>query len=315
MSTKKNNTNSVRISPITGKPVRKYTRKSKMCDRTEDVENPLDSTGVPESISFNDPVDELLDGSSESSIETIPESEDDNESVQTVEVEDVLCKHHALLSIDIGIHNLGYALLYTTDSRTIKEHKFQDLQLTFGIYDVEEGIRKVPKQFRDSIVIGRAKSLQMFMNTITEKYILDAIIIERQVNTNTKAMELMGVYAGIAQFYTDNIKIFDPKLKFTKIHETYNTNSKEHKKQSIKYAERVLYNYYRTHLVHFYECDKRDDYSDALNQAIVYGIDEGIIKGLSMMEYRNIVISDKNDSELRFGDNSKKTRKRKNGSA
>lgn len=325
-------TDCARISPITGKPVRKYTRKNKNKEEATDVENPLDSNDtdttvlipedksvkvIPSEINFenNSFSAELLEGSdAEVDISKIPEdetSEGDEMILQTLDTEEISSKHHALLSIDIGVHNLGYALLFTPDSKQIKEHKFKDLQLTFGVYDVEEGIRKVPKQFRESIVIGRAKSLQMFMNTLTEKYILDVIVIERQVNSNTKAMELMGVYAGIAQFYTDNIKIFDPKLKFTKIHETYCTESKQHKKQSIKYAERVLYTYYKTHLEHFYECDKRDDYSDALNQAIVYGIDEGYIRGLSLMEYRNIVVSDKNDSELRFGDKSVKKRSRK----
>ena len=149
------------------------------------------------------------------------------------------------------------------------------------------------------------------MDVITENVTLDAVVIERQFNNNTKAMELMGVYAGIAQFYTDKIKIFDPKLKFTKIHETYITDSKAHKKQSIKYAERVLYSYYKTHLEPFYECDKRDDYSDAINQGLVYGIDEGIIRGISLMQYRNIVIGTDNDEKLRFGDNSVKKRGRK----
>lgn len=314
----------VRISSVTGKPVRKYTRKSKKeKEEASDVENPLNSAdidvnAVPSEVVFEQGSleTELLDSSDENNaaVPEIPEdenSEGDEMILHTLDSEETSSKHHALLSIDIGVHNLGYALLYAPDLKQIKEHKFKELQLTFGVYDVEEGIHKVPKRFRESIVIGRAKSLQMFMNTITEKYILDAIVIERQVNSNTKAMELMGVYAGIAQFYTDNIKIFDPKLKFTKIHETYSTESKQHKKQSIKYAERVLYTFYKTHLDHFYECDKRDDYSDALNQAIVYGIDEGFIKGLSLMEYRNIVISDKNDSELRFGDKSVKKRSRK----
>jgi hypothetical protein len=181
------------------------------------------------------------------------------------------------------------------------------MHLQFGIYDVE---KHIPKRC-SSIVIGRAQSLRLFLDRITKHYALEAIVIERQFNNNTKAMELMGVFVGIAQFYSNVIKIFDPKLKFTKIHETYVVESKLHKKQSIKYAERVLYKYWNDLLNPFYECDKRDDYSDAINQGLVYGIDEGIFRGLSLIEYRDICINNDNDDELRFGDNSTKTRKKR----
>ena len=247
-----------------------------------------------------DEVDDVMPEDSE-----VDEAVDGPQSMVTVEgADNVILKKHALLSIDIGVHNLGFAVFYSPDMKQLNEHSFKDIQLTFGIYDTEAHI---PKR-SDSIVTGRAYSVKKFLDIIQKQFIIDAIVVERQINSNTKAMELMGAFIGCAVHYTNRLKIFDPKLKFTKIHETYVTAGKQHKKQSIMYAERVLWTFYRGHLTDFYACSKRDDYSDAINQGIVYGIDVGLFRGFSLMDYRKVVIDDGNDEKLRFGATSKQVR-------
>jgi Holliday junction resolvasome RuvABC endonuclease subunit len=151
-----------------------------------------------------------------------------------------------ILSIDIGIHNLGYALW---DTKT----------LSFGIINIDK--------YNNMNVVERCTKLYLEINNLFNKCQFQTVIIERQVNLNTLAMELMYALTSIMLYYTEDIIIFDPKLKFTKIRESYNTRNKEHKKKSIAYAKNIL-----THINHSNEIDefeKQDDVSDAITQLII----------------------------------------------
>lgn len=150
------------------------------------------------------------------------------------------------ISIDIGIKNLGYAILYENI-------------LSFGILDLSQHIPE------HSIVIQRISILYDFIEDLIKKYDLQKAVVEKQVHTNTVAMELM--YSIISILYSLNIReiiIFDPKLKFTKLKQSYNTKNKNHKKLAIRMTE-LLLQYNNTELLDMFSTySKKDDISDAI---------------------------------------------------
>ena len=172
-------------------------------------------------------------------------------------------QNDVILSIDIGIHNLGYAIY---DKNTINEHKTESL--LFDLYDLDENIEKKDK--KNNIVLTRAKYINKFIKDIFNEYNINVVIIERQVNTNTRAMELMYLLTATIYNYCSNIIIFDPKLKFTKTGLIYNTKNKAHKKLSIKVIETYLINNYPSLLQRFQQYDKKDDISDAVFMLLIY---------------------------------------------
>lgn len=170
-----------------------------------------------------------------------------------------------LLSIDIGIKNLGWAY-------------FNGNSLEFGIFVIDSG-----KKTKESTVIHRCRRINDFFKMFGDKP-MGHIVIERQVITNVSAMELMYVITMKAMTITDNVFIFDPKLKFTYYHETYDTKNKAHKKQSIEKAHRYLSEHHEELLYDFEDYDKLDDISDAINQGITY-MD---MQGISYMDMQGI---------------------------
>jgi hypothetical protein len=111
----------------------------------------------------------------------------------------------------------------------------------------------------------------------------DYVVIERQTQNNTVAMELMYALTSLALFFTDNIIIFDPKLKFTAINEEYNTKNLQHKKKSVSMASSFLADYPQA-LEIFNRLEKKDDVSDALNQGL---IQLALMKKIDMCELKN----------------------------
>ena len=155
----------------------------------------------------------------------------------------------AILSIDIGIKNLGWAY-------------FNDGALKFGIFVIDDGKKQ------KSVVIHRCRRVNEFFDSFADKQI-DHIVIERQVITNTSAMELMYAITMKAMTIAD-VFIFDPKLKFTYYHEPYDTKNKAHKRLSIEKAHRYLSAHHEDLLYEFEDYDKLDDISDAINQGLTY---------------------------------------------
>jgi Holliday junction resolvasome RuvABC endonuclease subunit len=158
------------------------------------------------------------------------------------------------LSIDIGKHNLGYAIWDAVDNA-----------LMYGIFDLDEHSNG------KNLVVGRCTLIIQFISDIYDLYQFEKLIIERQVSTNIIAMELMYTITTAALLYTKDIIIFDPKLKFTSIHEKYITTNKAHKRQSVMYANNVLHIYNGDPMTDF---DKKDDIADAINQLFVSTIDD-----------------------------------------
>ena len=189
---------------------------------------------------------------------------------------------HCIVSIDLGIKNLGYSLISYTKFGKLS---FDDIKIDFGIFNIAEILNK-----KENIVVGRCNALHDFFCDVVEKgYEIDFVIIERQVSRNTMAMELMYATTAIALFHCQDIIIFDPKNKFNKLNIEYSTESKKHKKQSSNYARNLIRKKYEEHLSKFDSYEKKDDISDSLNQCFVWMIENGMLK-VTKDEFLDIIL-------------------------
>lgn len=188
---------------------------------------------------------------------------------------------NCVLSIDIGTRNLGYAILsWAGEYPTIKH-----INIDFDILTIDDGSKK-------DIVVKRINILKEFLHSKMELYNIKHIIIERQVTTNVVAMCLMYT---IATFGIDNdidIVIFDPKQKFSILGVQYTSIKKEHKIQSIMYARNLIHNQFHDKLSKFTSYLKQDDISDAINQGILWMINQKIIV-TSIDSVRQLMLSPK----------------------
>lgn len=161
-----------------------------------------------------------------------------------------------ILSIDIGIHNIGYAL-----------YDKENDDLNFGLYDIDEHLTKADK--KANVVVTRVKYVNMFVDKIFENNNISKVIIERQVNNNTMAMELMYALTSCIYRYCKDIVIFDPKMKFKALGLTYTTKNKAHKKLSIQIVDNYINKYYPQLVEKFDMNTKQDDISDAILMLLI----------------------------------------------
>ena len=158
------------------------------------------------------------------------------------------------LSIDIGIRHLGYSIL-TNEG------------LIFDIFNIEDTYNKDPKLKKlNSVPVQRAYVLNQFLTDIIEEYSIERIIVERQVQTNTVAMEIMYsiISLCITKIPLDALIIYDPKKKFTDLHLKYSIKNKEHKKLSINVCREKLAQLYPALLPSFEKHKKKDDIADSI---------------------------------------------------
>lgn len=179
-------------------------------------------------------------------------------------------RQHLVLSIDIGIKNLGWTMISSSHSFVENNlQNYEDLSMGFGIYNITNNLTN-----EASLVADRCMVVNKFFKDITAKFIIDYCIIERQVNTNTIAMELMYAITSTALCYLEkpsNLIIYDPKLKFKDLNITYNTKNKEHKKQSITYCKALLIELTNEELVEKFDTNKKqDDMADSFIQCLVW---------------------------------------------
>ena len=189
-----------------------------------------------------------------------------------------------MLSIDIGIKNLGYSII---SFDKLGKKTLEDLTVEFDIFDISKHLSK-----KTDVVSSRCDALIVFFKQLFDKYgEFINIIIERQVNRNTMAMELMYAITMALKILNpaaSNIIIFDPKDKFLKLGLTYSTTNKAHKKQSVRYARQLMTKIWIDKLEYFDDFDKKDDVSDAINQCLVWMLCNGIID-LSVDEYVELI--------------------------
>lgn len=167
-----------------------------------------------------------------------------------------------IVSIDIGEKNLGFTFARVKSI----PFKLEEADISAGVLDY-----KVKKD----VVLGRVSALHRFFKENIDDDVPFAIV-ERQVTVNKVAMGLMYAVTAILYNYTDNIFMFDPKMKFTHIGQQYDTRNKNHKKQSIANMRLVLSHIEMPSLLATLEAaDKKDDIADSFNQFIIYCADNG----------------------------------------
>lgn len=171
-----------------------------------------------------------------------------------------LLHDYYILSIDIGVKNLGYSIIGVSKLMNLK-----DISIRFGIVNLSES---------DTTISARCESLYKFLDKIFTAIKITTVIIEKQVPNNIKAMELMYAIYGMATVMLkgqqSNIIVFDPKLKFTSLNVPYDTKNKQHKRQSISYAKSFIEKQLPNKLSEFVKHTKKDDISDSINQALVW---------------------------------------------
>lgn len=203
---------------------------------------------------------------------------------------------HAVISIDPGIKNLGWAVLMWNGSSV---ERIDDMKVQFGVYNIDANIPK-----RMNTVVGRCESLKTFfgqMREVTKGAMIEAIVIERQVSRNTMTMGLMYTTTALAMAITDEVVIFDPKSKFNKVGVTYVTERKQHKKQIVRYAGNVLRKWWRDGMVLFESMRKKDDVSDAIIQGLVWLMEMGFMTVVRNELVMTMVGEDAEDEMLEDG--------------
>lgn len=178
-----------------------------------------------------------------------------------------------ILSIDIGTKNLGYSII--SWNADIDNPTIDQIKVDFDILTIDDNKKT-------DIVVKRTNVLLNFFQQISDEYIIEHVVVERQVTTNVVAMCLMYAITSIATMYDAQVIIFDPKRKFSILNVPYTSAKKDHKKQSTQYANNLLSNAFNDKLAKFSRYPKRDDISDAINQGILWGVDNKILNiGLS----------------------------------
>ena len=170
-----------------------------------------------------------------------------------------------MLSIDIGRINFAFAILLDHD-------------LIVGLLNLNDFTIRCSDPFPEfeieansSIVIERALVLKKFMDIVFDKYNINTVIIEKQSNNNIFAMSVQSMLVGICVGRAE-IKLFNPKLKFTYLNLDYATKNKMHKRLSIHIAVKILKetsdDYNNDAVVSFLKTTaKKDDIADAIVMA------------------------------------------------
>ena len=188
-----------------------------------------------------------------------------------------------VISIDIGEKNLGWTIAKVSDEIQTKKIPLSSFEFSSGVFDFTSLVK-------DNVVLSRVLALKRFFEIKLGDEQVWGAVIERQVFRNEIAMELMYSVVSFLSMKTDNIIIFDPKLKFSKIGQQYSTVNKAHKKQSIENMKRMISDESRNSsfktLSEKLDSEKarkqkQDDIADSFNQLIVQltiwdKLDEGL---------------------------------------
>lgn len=197
------------------------------------------------------------------------------------------------ISIDIGEKNLGWTFASFRDGAS----DIKDFHFMSGVFDYKT------TRGRD-MILNRVASLTDFFKTFNLQN-LELAVVERQVPTNHVACELMYAVVAILYQHTSNVIIFDPKLKFSHIGQTYDTKNKKHKKQSIENMRRMLLTNESESFTSLLDvlsaAEKKDDIADSFNQLIIEMSILGIIKrDLREIYNTELPISVPSDVETNF---------------
>ena len=163
-----------------------------------------------------------------------------------------------ILSIDLGIKNLGYAIISFKAERSLT---FSDFVISFGTYNLDSTM-----DHKRNHMTERCKAMHEFFKSITSQTTFDQVIIEKQVDKSPMNMSLMIAATTCAYQYTDKVMLFEPRLKFTRVDIEYSTVKKAHKRLSVELARNILqYNPEAEELKKAFDgYRKQDDIADAI---------------------------------------------------
>lgn len=179
------------------------------------------------------------------------------------------------LTIDIGIKNLGWAIIN-------KEN-----ELFFDVHDIEKEI--IPKNIKKlGIINQRIYILKQFIDKLCSEYEITKIVIEKQVNSNTIAMELMYLLTTLCseKVGIENTIIYDPKKKFTDLKINYDTRNKAHKKLSIELISKWLNENDKNNYEKLQNYSKKDDICDCIWMNLMFMRKEWFQNGM-VQSFRN----------------------------
>jgi hypothetical protein len=163
-----------------------------------------------------------------------------------------------MLSIDLGNENLAWVFLFYG-----KERKEENI-MEFGMVNVDED---------DSLIIHRYKKLYEFFSDIDDMFPnIRTLIVEKQARFNYVCNNLLYAVCALAARFCCNIYLFLPIMKFTVIHQPYDTKKRGHKKISIENCKKFILEYFPDKVIEYNKYRTKDDIADIFNQAIIYGI-------------------------------------------
>ena len=171
-----------------------------------------------------------------------------------------------IISIDIGERNLGWTVVEIKQSKDIRDFKF-----SCGVYDIKSS----PNYRKYNPVISRISIISDFVDSLIEssrssEIKLRAAIIEEQVRAATINRCLMYCVATALRKHTDNIILFKPYEKFTRIKQQIDTQHKKHKQLSIENMKKITKHYNLVNVeTELEKHKKKDDIADSFNQLII----------------------------------------------
>ena len=179
-----------------------------------------------------------------------------------------------ILSIDIGVKNLAYAIITFP-------------AVTFDVIDIS----------KTKDAIERCRLINRYIGNIIKENSIDTVVIEKQFLGNTVAMELMYSIITLALTLDRRVHLFDPKEKFVYLDLEYNTKNKAHKKLSVNIARNFLKNFENKYscfmfqmLYNFEKYKKQDDIADAINQGLVFALKNDLIANFSKDDYKELIL-------------------------
>ena len=166
-----------------------------------------------------------------------------------------------IISIDIGERNLGWTVVEIKQGASLNEFKF-----SCGVYDIKSS----PNYRKYSPVLSRISIISEFVDSLALAGGVRAAIIEEQVRAATINRCLMYCVATALRKHTDNIILFKPYEKFTRIKQQIDTSNKKHKQLSIENMKKITKHYNLVNVVTELEkYKKKDDIADSFNQLII----------------------------------------------
>ena len=171
-----------------------------------------------------------------------------------------------IVSIDIGERNLGWTVVEIKPAGNKVGASLNEFKFSCGVYDIKSS----PNYRKYSPVLSRISIISEFVDSLALAGGVRAAIIEEQVRAATINRCLMYCVATALRKHTDNIILFKPYEKFTRIKQQIDTSNKKHKQLSIENMKKITKHYNLVNVVTELEkYKKKDDIADSFNQLII----------------------------------------------